>query len=338
VKAAITVLAAVLAAGLGSGAADAAGCRMLTVAKDGSGDFTTVQAAVNAVPDGTMATIMIKPGTYREVVRIPATKTHLTLLGTTGNPANVVIDFDNASGTLKPDGTPFGTTGSATVTIAPNDFTARFITFSNSFLRAVHPEITATQAVAVKATGDRMLFDHDRFLGHQDTLYADTASTDVRGRQYYRNSTIVGDVDFMFGRATAVFDHDTITALDRGLSNNGFLTAASTRSDNPHGFLIAASTVTSPAQPGTYFLGRPWHPSGDPNAIAQVVIRDTVLPAAIKSTPWSDFSPFSWRDARLFEFHNSGPGSGTGTDRPQLTATQAAQFTVATYLGDWMPR
>ncbi|HET9139940.1 pectinesterase family protein [Actinophytocola sp.] len=332
-----SVVAAVVIVTGAAGPAEAGACPTLTVALDGSGDHTTVQAAVDAVPDGTPHTIRIRPGRYREVVRVPAGKTGLTMVGSTGDPADVVIDFDNASGTLRPDGTPFGTTGSATVTIAASDFTARHITFSNSFDRAAHPEITATQAVAVKATGDRMLFEHDRFLGHQDTLYADTASVDVRARQYYLRSTIVGDVDFMFGRATAVFDRVTITALDRGGDPNGYLTAASTRADNPHGFLITRSRVTSPAAAQTYFLGRPWHPGGDPAAVAQVVIRDTVLPAAVKSAPWTDFSGFSWRDARLFEYRNTGPGAGIGPDRPQLTDAEAARHTVAAYLGDWRP-
>lgn len=330
-------VAAAVVLGLG-GVAEASPGRVLMVAKDGSGSFTTVQAAVDAVPDGVATTILIKRGVYRELVRVPAAKTHLTMIGLTGNPADVVIDFDNASGTLKPDGTPFGTTGSATTMVAASDFTARHITFSNSFSRAAHPEITATQAVAIKATGDRMLFDHDRFVSHQDTLYADTANVDTRARQYYVRSTIMGDVDFMFGRATAVFDRVTIVALDRGGNPNGYLTAPSTRVENPFGFLIINSTVTSPAAAATYFLGRPWHPSGDPNAIAQVVIRNTALPAAIKSTPWTDFSGFSWRDARMREYRNTGPGAGTGPDRPQLTDAEAPQFTVANYLGDWTPR
>ena len=148
-----------------------------------------------------------------------------------------------------------------------------------------HPEITATQAVAMKATGDRMLFEHDRFLSHQDTLYADTSTVDARARQLYRHSTI----------------------------------------------------VTSPAAPASYFLGRPWHPGGDPNAIAQVVIRNTSLPAAIKPAPWTDFSGFSWRDARLFEYRNTGPGATLTPDRPQLTDTEAPHFTIATYLTDWTP-
>lgn len=309
----------------------------ITVAKDGTGDHATVQAAINAVPDGTPTTIRIKPGRYREVVTISARKSQLTMQGTTGNPTDVTIDYDNASGTKKPDGTTYGTTGSASVTIAAPDFTARHITFSNSFDRRAHPEITATQAVALKTTGDRMLFDNCRFLGHQDTLYTDTAATATRARQYFTRSTITGDVDFIFGRATAVFDRVTITALDRGQNPNGYITAASTRADNPYGMLIINSKITSTAATGTFYLGRPWHPGGDPAAVAQVVIRETALPAAIKPAPWTDMSGFSWRDARLREYRNTGPGAATGPDRPHLTSTEASRYTVRNYLGDWAP-
>jgi pectinesterase/pectate lyase len=308
------------------------------VAADGSGSFASVQAAIDAVPAG--GTVLLKPGTYREVITVPANKTGITLRGTTGKASDVVIDYDNASGTEKPDGSTYGTTGSATATIAANGFTASALTFRNSFDRKAHPEITATQAVAVKTTGDRMVFDNVTFLGHQDTLYADTAAVGAVGRQYYRNCAISGDVDFLFGRATAVFDRATITALDRGSNPNGYLTAASTRRSNPYGFLVVGSKVVSPAANAGFYLGRPWHPSGDVDAIAQVVIRETALPAAIKATPWTDMSGFSWKDARFFEYRNTGPGAGTGTDRPQLTAAQAATFTAQRYLagGDgWNP-
>ena len=310
----------------------------VVVAQDGSGDYTSVQAAITASAAGD--TITVKKGAYHEVITVPSSKARLTIRGATGDPADVVIDFDNASGTKKPDGSTYGTSGSATATIAANDFTARYLTFSNSFNRAKHPEITAQQAVAVKTTADRLVFDHDRFLGHQDTLYADTASVSTPGRQYYVDSTIVGDVDFMFGRATAVFAHDTITALDRGGDPNGYLTAASTRADNPRGFLISDSTVTSGAAAATFYLGRPWHPGGDVNAVAQVTIRNTWLPAAIKPTPWTDMSGFSWRDARFGEYHNTGPGAGIGADRPQLTDAQAAGRTARAYLAGsdgWNP-
>ena len=311
---------------------------VLVVAKDGSGGYTTVQSAINAVPAG--GVISVKPGTYHEVISLPASKTGVTLRGTTGKASDVVIDYDNASGTKKPDGSTYGTTGSATATLAGNDFTATALTFRNSFDRAAHPEITATQAVAVKTTGDRMVFDNVSFLGHQDTLYADTAAVGTVGRQYFRRCSISGDVDFLFGRATAVFDGAAITALDRGSNPNGYLTAASTRRTNAYGFLIVNSRVVSTAAKASFFLGRPWHPGGDVDAIAQVVVRDTELPAAIKSTPWTDMSGFSWKDARFFEYHNTGPGAGTGADRPQLSATQAAGYTARKYLagGDgWNP-
>lgn len=305
---------------------------------EGVGTYATVQSAINAAPAG--GTVTLQKGVYHEVITVPASKTGLVLRGATGVAADVVIDYDNASGTKKPDGTTYGTTGSATATIAANDFTARDLTFRNSFSRSAHPEITSTQAVAMKATGDRMLFDRVAFVGHQDTLYADSAAATTRARQYYRNCSISGDVDFMFGRATAVFDHATITALDRGGNPNGYLTAASTKRDNPFGFLIINSTVVSPAKAATYYLGRPWHPSNDPDSIAQVVFRETALPAAIKSTPWTDMSGFSWKDARFAEYHNTGAGSGTGTDRPQLSAADAAKYTVKAYLAGsdgWNP-
>ncbi|MGW4064008.1 pectinesterase family protein [Amycolatopsis sp. NPDC004747] len=311
----------------------------VVVAKDGSGNYSTVQAGINAVSAG--GTVSIKPGTYREVVSVPSGKTGITVRGTTGKAADVVIDYDNASGTKKPDGSTYGTSGSATATIAANGFTATALTFRNSFDRGAHPEIKDTQAVAVKTTGDRMVFDNVTFLGHQDTLYADTAAVGTIGRQYYRNCAISGDVDFLFGRATAVFDRATITALDRGSSsNNGFLTAASTRRSNPYGFLVVGSKVLSSAANASFHLGRPWHPSGDVDAIAQVLFRETSLPAAIKPAPWTDMSGFSWKDARFTEYRNTGPGAGTGADRPQLPAAQAGNYTAQKYLAGsdgWNP-
>ncbi|MDS0139512.1 MULTISPECIES: pectinesterase family protein [unclassified Amycolatopsis] len=334
----LLVASVVAGASLTAPAAGAAAANVV-VAKDGSGNYPTVQAGINAVSAG--GTISIKPGTYREVISVPSGKTGITMRGTTGKAADVVIDYDNASGTKKPDGSTYGTSGSATATIAANGFTATALTFRNSFDRGAHPEIKDTQAVAVKTTGDRMVFDNVTFLGHQDTLYADTAAVGTIGRQYYRSCAISGDVDFLFGRATAVFDRVTITALDRGSSsNNGFLTAASTRRSNPYGFLITGSKVLSSAADASFYLGRPWHPGGDVDAIAQVLIRETSLPAAIKQAPWTDMSGFSWKDARFTEYRNTGPGAGTGTDRPQLPAAQAGNYTPQKYLagGDgWNP-
>ncbi|HEU4328873.1 MAG TPA: pectinesterase family protein [Roseiflexaceae bacterium] len=307
----------------------------LVVAQDGSSDFATVQSAVNAIPDGAgpRVVVLLKPGVYREVLKIPASKPPISLVGLTLDPKAVVITYDNASGTPKPDGGTYGTSGSATATISSNDFHARNLTFENSFDEQANPQMQNRQAVALKTEGDRMVFDNVRLIGNQDTLYANSVAVGSAARQLFRNCFIEGDVDFIFGRATAVFDRCIIRALDRGsTSNNGYVTAASTPQSQQYGFLIIRSTIVSDAPAQTFYLGRPWHPGGDPTAIGQVVVRDSWLAAAVKTAPWTDMSGFSWREARFAEYHNSGPGAAPGPDRPLLTAAQAAAYTVDAYL------
>lgn len=308
----------------------------LTVAADGSGDFTSIQAAVDAVPapNPSTFTIKIKPGVYRGQVIVPADKPYLVFRGQGDDPTQVVITDDRANGTPKPGGGTWGTSGSASVTIDGHDFYARNLTFANDFDEAAHPEITNRQAVAVLTHADRIVFDNVRFLGNQDTLYLNSTAASVVARVYLRKCYVEGDVDFTFGRATAVFDRCELHSLDRGsTTNNGYITAASTDLSNPYGFLFTSCMFTATAPAGTVYLGRPWHPSNDPNAVAHVVIRDSKLGAHINTTtPWSDFGTWPWRDARYGEYNNRGAGSASGPDRPQLTADQAATATPAAYL------
>lgn len=298
-------------------------------------DYPTVQAAVDAVPDGNAVpvTIAVAPGTYRAKVYIPATKPNIVLRGTGHDRSDTVIVFDTPAAYG-------GSTGSATVRIAANDITARNLTFSNDFDEAA-VELTGEQALAMKTTGDRIVFENTAFLGNQDTLMTDSPKLDVINRVYIRDSYIEGDVDFVYGRATTVIERSVIRALSRGSdTNNGYITAASTWTGNPYGFLITGSKVVSDAPAGTFHLGRPWHPGGEPNAVAQVLIRDTWLPAAIKSSPWTDMSGFSWKDARFTEYRNFGPGAAVTADRPQMSADEARVHTVADYLrgpDGWAP-
>ncbi|WP_433044213.1 pectinesterase family protein [Dactylosporangium sp. CS-033363] len=315
----------------------------LTVAADGSGDVTSIQAAVDLVPSGNAGpfTLKIQPGQYRGQVVIPADKPFIVFRGQGPDPTAVVISDDRANGTLKPDGTPWGTSGSASVTISGSDFSARNLTFANTFDEAAHPEIANRQAVAVLTRADRIVFDNCRFLGNQDTLYLNSPDAATVSRVYLRKCYIEGDVDFIFGRATAVLDRCTVHSLTRGsATNNGYVTAASTSLSNPYGFLLSECRLTSDAPPGTVFLGRPWHPSNDPAAVAEVTIRDSVLGAHLAAAPWTDFGTWPWRDARYAEYHNRGPGAAVTTDRPQLTAAQAATRTIAAYLSGtdaWNP-
>ncbi|MFF7792700.1 pectinesterase family protein [Streptomyces sp. NPDC007991] len=299
------------------------------------GDYPTVQAAVDAVPDGNdlPVTIAVAPGTYRAKVFIPAGKPKILLQGTGHDRSDTLIVFD----------TPAeygGSTGSATVRIAANDVTARNLTFSNDFDEAA-VELKGEQALAMKTTGDRIVFENTAFLGNQDTLMTDSPKLTTLSRVYIRNSYIEGDVDFIYGRASTVVERSVIRALNRGsTTNNGWITAASTWKDNPRGFLITRSRIVSDAPAGSFHLGRPWHPGGQPDAIAQVLIRDTELPAAIKASPWTDMSGFSWKDARFTEYHNYGPGAAVTEDRPQMSDDEARTHTVADYLqgtDGWKP-
>ncbi|GIH02952.1 pectinesterase [Rhizocola hellebori] len=322
------------------GVASADQRRRIVVAADGSGDVTTIQAAVDAVPAGNSEpfAILVKPGLYHGRVVIPADRSHLVLVGLGRNPADVIITDDRANGTPNPAGGTWGTSGSASVTIDASDLVVRNLTLSNSFDEAAHPEITNRQAVAVLARGDRLSFSHVRFLANQDTLYLNSPNVTTFSRASLRHCYVEGDVDFIFGRGTAVLEHCHIHSLDRGsTTNNGYITAASTSLANPYGFLFTKCRFTAVAAPGTVYLGRPWHPSNDPDAVAQVVIRDSHLGEHLQAAPWTDFGVWPWRDARYFEYRNRGAGATVTPDRPQLSASDAALYTPETYLAGWDP-
>jgi pectinesterase len=313
----------------------------LTVAKDGSGQYKTVQAAVNAVPanNPSRVVIAVKPGTYRELVKVPSNKPHVTIQGTGGSRKDTVIVYNNAAGTPKPDGSGnYGTSGSASVAVEADDFQARNLTISNDFDEAANQSLSGHQAVALRTAADKVLLDGVIVTGDQDTLLLNTAANDKLGRVYMTNSYVTGNVDFIFGRATAVIDKSVITLKKRWDGTSaGYITAPSTAA-NRKGILIANSTVNGDVSSGSFYLGRPWHAGGDASLDPQTTVRNTNLSAAIKSTPWTDMSGFSWKDDRFAEYKNTGPGAGSaGSDRPHLTDAQASGQEVGDWLGDWTP-
>ena len=368
--AAAALAAAALAALLVPAAASAApgpGSRagLLIVAQDGRpGHFASVQAAVDAVAPGSgPVTILIEPGTYWGQVYIPASKPGITLTGATGNPGSVTLVDDIAHGTLAPNGNQYGTDCSATLSVAGNGFSAYGLTVQNSFDPTANPQITSPQAVAVKTVADRVVFAHDRLLGLQDTVFASSyadpftpaecfgpggppatsppgSAAPPPARQLYYDDYINGDVHFLCGSGTAVFDRDTIDVLGHP---GGTVSAPDTGLEQPYGYLITGSRIINPAgslAAGSYYLARPWQHTGVTTPAGQITIRDTYLPAAINAGQWQNWSspPFPWQDARFYEYRNSGPGSAAAADVPQLTPAQASRYTVAAYLGGWRPR
>jgi pectinesterase len=303
----------------------------LTVGPSGSGaEYAGIQAAVNAVPSGTAGPwiIEIAEGDYDGQITVPSTKTNVEFLGATGNPANVIISDDLASGTADPSGGTYGTEGSATVTVDASGFTAKYVTFQNSFNPAKHPSITDKQAVALNADGDRQTYVDDVFYGHQDTLLGWGSSSTSTLRNYFYDSTIEGDVGFIFGDNTMVFDHSTIDILDDGFSNEGAITAAATYSANHYGILVTDSTVETANTTQDWWLGRPWEPAAgmDP----QVLFSGTSLPSAIdNSTPWTDMGSTTWQSARFDQYEDSGAAADAG---PQLSSSQSGGYTAQKYL------
>ncbi len=275
---------------------------------------------------GTGRTLVLAPGTYRETVAVDASRTDMTWLGATGDPRDVVIVYDNAAGTQKPDGSgAYGTSGSATTTVRADGFTAHRITFANDWLRADHPDFSGTQAVALKVLGDRSAFRQCRFLGHQDTLYADSMSLAAFPRQYFGHCYVEGDVDFVFGRATAVFDgchFHTLNRTDLAAAPYGFVFAPSTAVADPRGYLVTRSRVTSEAPDGYYKLARPWVPSSDPTARPSRTVFRGERAERRQSVLVVGRCRILWRES-------AGQGFGSGCDRrSELRCGRAGDETV----------
>jgi pectinesterase len=166
----------------------------------------------------------------------------------------------------------------------------------------------------------------------------------VTARQYYDQCYIEGDVDFVFGRATAVYERchfHTLTRTDLAAAPYGFVLAPSTAAANPRGYLVSRSRITSEAPDAYYKLARPWVPGSDPTAVPMLTVRDTRLGPGIDAvTPYANMSPaFPWQSQRFREYRNSGPGAviSVAENRPQLTDEEAAAQTRESWLGDWTP-
>ncbi|MGA5761609.1 pectinesterase family protein [Nonomuraea bangladeshensis] len=289
----------------------------LKVAADGSGQYRTVQAAINAVPSGNTSRVLIsiKPGTYREIVTM--NKPYVTLQGTGSSPSATVVVNNRSAYTS-------GTSGSFTAQISGRDAAVTNLTISNDFDENSTPD--GHQAVALRLDSDRAVLTNVRVLGDQDTfLLGDSA------RAYMKSSYIEGTVDFIFGGGTIVFDNCDIYEKR---STGGPITAASTLAAKTYGFLFYRSRITGSGTNNTT-LGRPWRPD------AQVLYRESTLSGTIRtSQPWTDMSTNSWKNARFLEYRNTGAGAGTNSNRPQLSDSQAANYTPQKYLAGsdgWNP-
>ena len=259
------------------------------VAKDGSGDFFTVQEAVNAVPDFRKAgrtTILVRKGVYKEKVIIPASKINISLIGESG----AVLTNDDYASRLNCFGEEMSTSGSSTCYIYAPDFYAENLTFENTAGRV-------GQAVACFVSGDRAYFKNCHFLGNQDTLYTYGKSS----RQFYEYCYIEGTVDFIFGWSTALFKDCVIHSLA-----DGYVTAPATDKGKSYGYVFVGCRLTGSDGARKVYLSRPWRP------YAQAVFIHCELGKHIAPEGWNNWNKKEAEKTVFYaEYENRGEGAYT---------------------------
>jgi pectinesterase len=291
--------------------------RHITVAADGTGEFTSVQEAVNSIRAYMSDTtyMHIRPGIYREKIVIPSWVTNLCMKGEGAD--RTVITWNDYAGLRD-----MGTFRTYTIWVQGSGFTAEDITFENS-------AGAVGQAVAVHADGDRAVFRRCRLLGNQDTLL----TANQESRQYYEECYIEGTTDFIFGPATAWFERCHIHS-----KKNSYVTAASTVEDHEFGYIFNRCILTADPGIDRVYLGRPWRP------FAATLFMRCELGSHILPEGWHNWdNPSNEKSARYAEYRNSGPGASPGTRVPwslQLSRQQAKRYTVENVFArhdGWLP-
>jgi len=305
---------------------------VVTVAADGSGQFRTVQAAVDAAKPGAGEVIRIRPGRYREKILIAADG--IELRGTGKRPEDVVLSWDDSAGTAG------GTGHSYSVGVTGDGFIATDLTIENNFEAEHGRTEQGSQAVALMVTGDRAVLRRVRLLGYQDTLLAQSKTCHVAeaeqgvpcraSRQLFEDCYIAGHVDFIFGDAKAVFRNCEL----HGMSHATVMLTAQSRlyPAEDSGYLFLDCKVTLDPGVQHLVLGRPWRP------FARVFFVNLKLGKGVSIAPegWSEWAD-KLKTADYAEF-NTGPGADVSqrvAPSRQLTKDEAARLTVANWFGDW---
>ena len=320
----------------------------IVVAKDGSGDFTSLQAAVDAVPDGEHepAEIFLRTGEYREKTVI-----HRSGVRITGeDPQTTVVAWNGCAKDLYPDGTEKGTFLSATMTVTGRDVTVRNLTVRND----AGDGRDVGQAVALYAAGDRGFFGNCRLEGCQDTLFCGPVRLPnlgealgertgcaeayprvedgplTRSRLYFEDCFIRGDVDFIFGPYRCWFEGCTLFMNRRG----GWYTAANTHPEQPFGFVFHRCRLTGECEAGKGFLGRPWR------KYARTVFLECEMDGCAAPEGFCDWDGERVVSERCGEWRTGGNRADQRTRHPaqkRMTDEEAARYTLSAVLDGWEP-
>jgi pectinesterase len=328
----------------------------VVVAKDGSGNYTTLQAAFNAVPTNYTGSwkIFVKKGKYHEKDTLAAGKVNVVLEGELRD--STVLWNDDYSD--NPATGKLGTSSTFTVSFNADDFIAKNMTFENTYWPNRYGTTSNTQAVAVSGNGDRQEFINCAFNGYQDTYY--TRGSTATGRAYHKKCIFKGTVDYIFGRNICVFDSCTFVTI----RNGGTVTAGGTDATSLYGYVFRNCTLLGDTTASTdstgwvrsaftsangYYLGRPWQ--GGPRTVYMHCYES----ANLNPAGWTTMSV---NPTLYAEYNCYGPGYTTprGTvsgwptaNQPRLlTNTEATAYTLTTIFAknsassslmtyDWIP-
>lgn len=278
------------------------------VATDGSGDFETIQGAIDAMKSfpPERITIYVKNGTYREKLVVHEWNTRLTIVGE--DAAGTIISFDDFFARI--DRGRNSTFFTPTMQVNADDFVASNLTIENT-------AGTVGQAVALAVDANRAVFRNVRVLGNQDTLYV----TGEGNRMFFDECYIEGTTDFIFGAASSVFRHCTIHS-----KADSYVTAASTPEGADFGLVFIGARLTASPDVQAVYLGRPWR------IHAQTVFVDSTMGEHIVPVGWDNWEkPEAENTSFYAEYNSSGPGRNPTGRAPwsrQLSAREAARFTV----------
>ena len=289
----------------------------IVVSRDGTGNFRTLQEAIEsarAFMDYTV-TIYVKNGVYKEKVIVPSWVENIDIIGEDRD--KTIITYDDHANINK-----MGTFRTYTVKVEGSDITFKNLTIENNAAQL-------GQAVALHTEGDRLKFINCRILGNQDTIYTGAKFT----RLYFKDCYIDGTTDFIFGPSTALFE-DCIIHSKR----NSYVTAASTPKEAKYGYVFKHCKLT--AEPGVdkVYLGRPWRP------YAYTLFIECELGKHIVLAGWHNWGKQSNEEtARYMEYKNTGEGANASERvawSKQLTKKEAEAVTVDAIFrtqSDWNP-
>lgn len=296
------------------------GQKQFTIAQDGTGDYRTVQSAIDEVPNGNTERIIfrIKKGVYKERIIVDARNDFITLIGEDKN--TTILTFNNHAGTRLPNGDTLNTWTCASFFVYGNNFSAENLTFQNN------AGFTAGQAVALRIEGNRAAFKNCRMVGFQDVLFLSGSGV----KSYFKDCYIEGTTDFIFGASTAVFKSCHIHSR-----KNSHVTAASTNSIIPYGFVFFDCRLTADSNVNKVSLGRPWTPT------ASVAYINCWMDSHIIAEGWNNWrNPANESTVRYAEYNSSGPG-GDPSKRvkwsKQLNDDEVKKYTLKNILGNWDP-